>query len=108
MKQTDLVIIGGGPAGMAAAIAAYDQGAQDLLILDRGPQLGGILEQCIHNGFGLHRFKEELTGPEYAARFAEQVEKRNIPYLLDTMALSLETAASGGKIVTAVNPREGY
>ena len=58
MKQTDLVIIGGGPAGMAAAIAAYDQGAQDLLILDREPQLGGILEQCIHNGFGLHRFKE--------------------------------------------------
>lgn len=108
MKYADLVIIGGGPAGMAAAVAAYDQGVRNLLILDREPQLGGILEQCIHNGFGLHRFKEELTGPEYAARFAKQVEERKIPYLLDTMVLNLETVESGEKIVTAVNPKEGY
>lgn len=74
-NQLDLVIIGGGPAGMAAALAAHEQGVRDILILEREPQLGGILEQCIHNGFGLHRFREELTGPEYAARFIEKAEQ---------------------------------
>ena len=69
MKATyDIVIIGGGPAGLAAACAAYDQGVQDVLILERDKELGGILNQCIHNGFGLHTFQEELTGPEYAKR----------------------------------------
>ena len=83
MKATyDIVIIGGGPAGLAAACAAYDQGVQDVLILERDKELGGILNQCIHNGFGLHTFKEELTGPEYAARFIEEVEEMQIPYLL--------------------------
>ena len=108
MKKLDLVIIGGGPAGMAAAVAAYEKGVRDLLILDREPQLGGILEQCIHNGFGLHRFKEELTGPEYAARFAEKVAEYGIPCLLNTMVLDLETESDGTKIVTAVSPQEGY
>ena len=68
MKNVDLVIIGGGPAGLAAAVAARKNGVQDILILERDSELGGILNQCIHNGFGLHTFKEELTGPEYAAR----------------------------------------
>ena len=108
MKKLDLVIIGGGPAGMAAAVAAYEKGVRNLLILDREPQLGGILEQCIHNGFGLHRFKEELTGPEYAARFAEKVAEYGIPCLLNTMVLDLEMESDGTKIVTAVSPQEGY
>ena len=69
MSKVDLVIIGGGPAGMSAAVAAYDAGLRDILILERDTSLGGILRQCIHNGFGLHRFKEELTGPEYAYRY---------------------------------------
>lgn len=110
MRQVDLVIIGGGPAGMAAALGAYRKGVRNLLILDREQQLGGILEQCIHNGFGLHHFKEELTGPEYAARYAKDVTDCGVPYLLDTMALDLVQAAdgSGDKIVTAVSSREGY
>ena len=108
MKEIDLVIIGGGPAGMAAALAAHEQGVRDILILEREPQLGGILEQCIHNGFGLHRFREELTGPEYAARFAREIVEKGIPYLLDTMVLELGTEKDGAKIVTAVSPREGY
>lgn len=83
----DLLILGGGPAGLAAAVAAYDAGVKDILIVERDRELGGILNQCIHNGFGLHTFSEELTGPEYAARFIEQVQKRGIPYLLNTMAL---------------------
>ncbi|MGI5893392.1 MAG: NAD(P)/FAD-dependent oxidoreductase [Candidatus Merdivicinus sp.] len=108
MEQKELVIIGGGPAGMAAALSAYEEGVRDILILEREHQLGGILEQCIHNGFGLHRFKEELTGPEYAARFSSQVISKQIPYLLDTMVLDLETAADGNKIITAVSPEKGY
>ena len=72
-RRADLVVIGGGPAGMAAAVAAYEKGLRDILILERDDSLGGILRQCIHNGFGLHRFGEELTGPEYAARYEKQV-----------------------------------
>ncbi len=98
-----MVIIGGGPAGLAAAVAAYDQGAGEILILERDRELEGILNQCIHNGFGLHTFKEELTGPEYAGRFIRQVEERKIPYLLNTMVLDI----SRDKVVTAMNRQEG-
>lgn len=103
MKQHAIVIIGGGPAGLAAAISAAEQGEKDILILERDMELGGILNQCIHNGFGLHTFQEELTGPEYAARYIEKVERMGIPYLTDTMVLDL----SPEKVVTAVSPTEG-
>ncbi len=99
----DLIIIGGGPAGMSAAAAAYENGVKNILILERDSRLGGILGQCIHNGFGLHKFGEELTGPEYAHRYAEKIKKYNIPYKLDTMVLSV----SKDKIVTAVNKNDG-
>ena len=75
MREYELVIIGGGPAGLAAAAAAHEAGLRDILILERDNELGGILNQCIHNGFGLHTFKEELTGPEYAGRFIQQVKE---------------------------------
>ena len=88
MKK-QLVVVGGGPAGLAAALSAYDSGVKDIVILEREPRLGGILNQCIHNGFGLHTFKEELTGPEYAERYISQVEERKIPYLLDTTVLNV-------------------
>ncbi len=103
MKKTDLVIVGGGPAGMAAAVAAYDAGIRDILILERDTSLGGILRQCIHNGFGLHRFKEELTGPEYAYRYEVEVRKREIPFKLNTMVLDI----SEDKVVTAMNSEDG-
>ena len=87
--MVDLVIIGGGPAGLAAACKAWESGLRDILILERDKELGGILNQCIHAGFGLHTFSRELTGPEYARRFADQVRELNIPYLLNTMVLDL-------------------
>ena len=96
MKK-DLVIIGGGPAGLAAAIAARDAGVEDLLILERDARLGGILNQCIHNGFGLHTFREELTGPEYAGRYIDQVLARNIPCKLNTMVVDLSAMPRGDR-----------
>lgn len=81
IRQADVVIIGGGPAGLAAAVRLYDQGGRDILILEREHQLGGILKQCIHDGFGLTRFGETLSGPEYADRFIREVQDREIPYI---------------------------
>ena len=103
MEKYNVVIIGGGPAGLAAAISAYDEGERSILILERDGVLGGILNQCIHNGFGLHTFKEELTGPEYADRFIQGVKERNIEYRLNTMVLNL----SAEKRVTAMNRTDG-
>ena len=103
MREYELVIIGGGPAGLAAAVAAHKAGIRDILILERDNELGGILNQCIHNGFGLHTFKEELTGPEYAGRFIEQVKELGIPYKLNTMVLDL----AEDKTVTAMNREDG-
>ena len=99
IRHADLVIIGGGPAGMAAAVAAYEKGVKDILILERDDALGRILRQCIHNGFGLHRFGEELTGPEYAYRYEKQVREYGIPFMLNTMVIDLDE----NKTVTAMN-----
>ncbi|MBQ9494852.1 MAG: FAD-dependent oxidoreductase [Treponema sp.] len=118
----DAVIVGGGPAGLAAAVSAYDNGAKNILVLERDNRLGGILLQCIHNGFGLHYFGEELTGPEYASRFVKQVVERNIAYKVNTMAISIDNADdfkgagltetttsknSGMHVVTAMNAEDG-
>ena len=103
MECRDIVIIGGGPAGLAAAIAAKKSGINDVIILERDSCLGGILNQCIHNGFGLHTFKEELTGPEYAARYIEKAVEKNIPYKLNTMVLSISDKLE----ITAVNEEDG-
>lgn len=101
--MTDLVIIGGGPAGMSAALAAYEKGIRDILILERDENLGGILQQCIHNGFGLHNFGEELTGPEYAWRYEEKVREIGIPLKLNTMVLDI----TEDKVITATNETDG-
>ena len=102
-KMTDLVIIGGGPAGMSAAVAAYASGIRDIVILERDSALGGILQQCIHNGFGLHKFGEELTGPEYAWRYEQRVRELGIPVKLNTMVLDI----GADKTVTATNEENG-
>ena len=103
MRKTDILIIGGGPAGLAAAIGAYEAGARDILILDREEHLGGILKQCIHNGFGLHTFQEELTGPEYAQRFIDKVQSYGIPYQTETMVIDV----TEDKVVTCVSRTNG-
>ena len=101
--MAELVIIGGGPAGMSAAIAAYEKGIRDILIIERDEALGGILQQCIHNGFGLHKFGEELTGPEYAWRYEKRVRELQIPVMLETMVLDI----TPDKVITATNPTDG-
>lgn len=103
MKQVQLAVIGGGPAGLAAAIAAREKGVEDILIIERDKELGGILNQCIHAGFGLHTFGQELTGPEYAGRFIDRVQQMHIPYLLRTMVLDL----SEDRVLTVTGPETG-
>lgn len=107
MRQIDIAIIGGGPAGLAAAVSAVEAGVENVLILERDSELGGILNQCIHNGFGLHTFKEELTGPEYAARYIAKAEAMEIKRELETMVLSIAAGEGDTKVLTLMNKREG-
>lgn len=100
----DLIVIGGGPAGLAAALSAYENGLKNILIIERDKELGGILNQCIHNGFGLHYFKEELTGPEYAGRFIKMLEDTAVQVMTDTMVLEITKE----KQVHCVNSKDGY
>ncbi len=100
----DLIVVGGGPAGLAAANSAYEKGLRNILIVERDKELGGILNQCIHNGFGLHRFKEELTGPEYAHRFIEMLKDTNVQVMCDTMVLNV----TDEKQVHVINTEKGY
>ncbi|NLM76754.1 MAG: FAD-dependent oxidoreductase [Ruminococcaceae bacterium] len=102
-QKVDLIIIGGGPAGLAAAVAAWDAGCRDMLIIERDDRLGGILQQCIHNGFGLHIFHEELTGPEYAHRYINQVYERGIPFQCGSMVVDV----TADRLVTVVSARHG-
>lgn len=104
MKNYDLVVIGGGSAGLAAAVSAFDNGVKDILILERDKELGGILQQCIHNGFGVHTFKEELSGPAFAERFIDLVRQKHIVYKLNSMVIHLNK----DKILEYVNPEDGY
>lgn len=108
-KSYGIVVIGGGPAGLAAAIKAYDSGEKNVLIIERDDKLGGILNQCIHNGFGLTRFKESLTGPEYAYRFIIEAQKRDIEIMTGTTVLSLSAnnENNAGNKITAINPKDG-
>lgn len=106
-RRAEVAVIGGGPAGMAAALSAKEAGADSIVILERDRELGGILNQCIHNGFGLHIFKEELTGPEYAWRYAEMVKREQIPCLLSTMVTGISLLPDSRKLVTAMNGKQG-
>ena len=100
----ELIVIGGGPAGLAAALSAYENGLKKILIIERDRELGGILNQCIHNGFGLHYFKEELTGPEYAGRFIEMLKDTQVEVMTDTMVLQV----TNDRCVHCINSKNGY